>query len=267
MLDSYGRNIHYLRVSVTDRCNLRCTYCMPAEGVPFILHERILRYEQIGSICQTAAKMGFDKIRLTGGEPLVRKGIVELVSIIRKIQGIETLSMTTNGTLLAPLAAELAARGLSSVNISLDTLDPAQYSLLTRGGKVQDAIAGIQAARVAGLPVKLNVVVSTTDSASNGDLPAIEAFARKEGCTVQTIRYYRLDEPKYDDSSYMRPPPCGDCNRIRLLSTGEFKPCLHSDLSVPVDFSNIEQSIRDCVNLKPSCGQSAAQHLVSAIGG
>ena len=161
MLDSSGRRIHYLRVSVTDRCNLRCTYCMPEEGVPFVPHGRILTFEQIASVVSAAAGLGFDKIRLTGGEPLVRKGIADLVSMLAGIDGIRTLGMTTNGTLLAPVAADLARRGLSSVNVSLDSLDPERYALVTRGGKLQSALEGIRAARAAGLPVKLNIVVGT----------------------------------------------------------------------------------------------------------
>ena len=265
MFDSYGRNIHYLRVSVTDRCNLRCTYCMPEEGVPFVPHERILSFERITEVVQAAASLGFDKVRLTGGEPLVRKGLPELVSMISGIPGIATLGMTTNGTLLAPVAAELRRRGLSSVNVSLDTLDPVRFALITRGGDVSDAIAGVRAARAAGLPVKLNVVVACDGSQS--DLASVQRFADAEGCSVQTIRQYRLDETKYDDERYERPSPCAMCDRIRLLATGELKPCLHGDAAIPVDRADIQGSIRACVELKPACGSHASTHLVSAIGG
>ena len=265
MLDSYGRRVRYLRVSVTDRCNLRCTYCMPAEGVPFVPHERILSLERMALVVRAAASLGFDKVRLTGGEPLVRKGLPELVSMIREIPGIETLGMTTNGTLLAPVAADLARRGLSSVNVSLDTLDPGRFSAITRGGDVSDTVAGVRAARAAGLPVKLNVVIGDADD--RADLDAVRAFAEAEGCAVQTIRRYRLDEEKFDDERYERPAPCAACDRIRLLATGELKPCLHGDASVPVDFSDIEGSIRACVALKPACGSRASAHVVSAIGG
>ncbi len=265
MFDSYGRNIHYLRVSVTDRCNLRCTYCMPEEGVPFVPHERILSLERIALVARAAAGLGFDKIRLTGGEPLVRKGLPELVSMISGIPGIATIGMTTNGTLLAPLAAELRRSGLTSVNVSLDTLDPARFALVTRGGDIRDAIAGVRAARLAGFPVKLNVVVA--DDESQADLESVRAFAEAEGCAVQTIRQYRLDETKYDDERYERPSPCAICDRIRLLATGELKPCLHGDAAIAVDWNDIPGSIRDCVALKPACGSHASTHLVSAIGG
>ncbi len=270
MFDSYGRNVHYLRVSVTDRCNLRCTYCMPEEGVPFVPHDRIMSLERIALVVRAAAGLGFDKVRLTGGEPLVRKGIADLVSMLAVIPGIATLSMTTNGTLLAPVAADLRRRGLSSVNVSLDTLDPAGYAAITRGGILADAIAGIRAARLAGLPVKLNVVVSGLEQEQTGesaDLAAVRTFAEAEGCAVQTIRQYRLDEEKFDDERFERPSPCALCDRIRLLATGELKPCLHGDAAVHVDWSNIEESIQACVNMKPACGSHASAHLVSAIGG
>lgn len=265
MLDSYARRINYLRISVTDRCNLRCKYCMPEEGVEFIPHERIISFEKIRDIAAVAASMGFDKLRLTGGEPLVRKGIIKLVAMLAGISGIRILAMTTNGTLLAPMAGELRKAGLSSVNISLDTMDPLLFSELTRGGNINDAIAGIIAARREGFPVKLNTVVS--DSMPKGNLEEVGRFAREHGCLVQTIREYRLDSQKTDDSHFMRPPPCSDCNRIRLLATGELKPCLHNSLAVQVDYGDIAGSIRKCIELKPSCGASLENHAVNSIGG
>lgn len=265
MFDSFGREIHYLRISVTDRCNLRCSYCMPEEGVPWLPHERILSLERMAEVAKAAASLGFRKVRITGGEPLVRKGVVDFVAMLAAVPGIGTIGMTTNGTLLAPLAAELKARGLSSVNISLDTMDEDRYRLLTRGGRLADALAGVEAARKAGLPVKLNAVVGEGDDPA--ELRAVEAYAAALGASVQTIRRYRLDEPKADDERYARPAPCALCDRIRLLATGELKPCLHGDASVPVDFNDIEGSIRRCVDLKPACGQAASEHLVSAIGG
>ncbi|MBN2874124.1 MAG: radical SAM protein [Spirochaetales bacterium] len=265
MYDLYGRRVHYLRVSVTDRCNLRCVYCMPAEGVAFIPHERVISFERIVEVVRAAAGLGFDKVRLTGGEPLVRKGLPDLVSMIAGIPGIETIAMTTNGILLAPLAADLRRRGLSSVNVSLDTLDPERYAAITRGGVLEDAIAGIRAARREGFPVKLNVVMGIDSDPDAYD--SIKRFAADEGCLVQTIREYRLDETKIDDTHYDRPSPCAMCNRIRLLATGELKPCLHGDTTIPVDWNDVSGSIRDCVLAKPAFGTRASSHLVSAIGG
>ncbi|MEN6430000.1 MAG: GTP 3',8-cyclase MoaA [Coriobacteriales bacterium] len=158
--DSFGRRIDYLRISVTDRCNLRCVYCMPPEGVPWKPPEEILSWEEIERFAGIAAKEGISKIRLTGGEPLVRLGIVDHVRRLRKTTGIETIAITTNGTLLPRYAEALVDAGLTRVNISLDTLDPGTYSAITRGGKLADVLKGIDAAFAAGMdPVKINVVV------------------------------------------------------------------------------------------------------------
>lgn len=159
-LDAYNRPISYLRISVTDRCNLRCVYCMPPEGVPWRPHEEILRYEEIETIVRAAAELGISKIRLTGGEPLVRLGIVDLVRMLSRIPGIDDLAMTTNGVLLSRYALALAQVGLKRVNISLDTLRPERFRQITRLGRLDDVLTGIEAARQAGLePIKINTVV------------------------------------------------------------------------------------------------------------
>jgi len=159
-LDAFNRPISYLRVSVTDRCNLRCIYCMPAEGVPWRPHEEILSYEEIETVVRAAASLGITKVRLTGGEPLVRKGLVDLVAMIASIPGIDDLAMTTNGTLLARHAEELKAAGLKRVNVSLDSLWPERFRRITRLGELSDTLEGIAAAKEAGLvPVKVNTVV------------------------------------------------------------------------------------------------------------
>jgi len=160
LIDACQRSISYLRVSVTDRCNLRCLYCMPEQGVPFVPHQEILTLEEIARIIRVAAGMGLRRVRLTGGEPLVRKGIVNLVRWISQTPGIEDISLTTNAMLLPSCAHELAAAGLRRVNVSLDTLRPERFRQITRRGDLSTVMAGIAAARDAGLsPVKLNVVV------------------------------------------------------------------------------------------------------------
>lgn len=160
-LDSLSRPINYLRISVTDRCNLRCVYCMPAEGVsPRFAHDEILRYEEIVRVVQAAAAMGISKVRLTGGEPLARMGIADLVEMIAGVDGIDDISMTTNGILLTRHAERLRVAGLHRVNVSLDTLQPARFRQITRLGELGDVLAGIDAAQRAGLlPIKLNNVV------------------------------------------------------------------------------------------------------------
>jgi cyclic pyranopterin phosphate synthase len=145
---------------VTDRCNLRCVYCMPPEGVVCRPHEEILRYEEIETVVRAAAELGISKIRLTGGEPLVRLGIVALVRSLAHIPGIDDLAMTTNGILLSRYAADLAEAGLQRVNVSLDTLRPERFHSITRLGRLEDVLAGMEAAQRAGLePVKINAVV------------------------------------------------------------------------------------------------------------
>ncbi|MBN2248484.1 MAG: GTP 3',8-cyclase MoaA [Coriobacteriia bacterium] len=158
--DTFGRRIDYLRISVTDRCNLRCVYCMPPDGIEWKAHEDILSFEEIERFARIAAGEGISKIRLTGGEPLVRQGIVDHVRRLRETTGIEAIALTTNGTLLSQYAADLAAAGLKRINISLDTLDPDIYTSITRRGRLDDVLEGMEAAFDAGMdPVKLNVVV------------------------------------------------------------------------------------------------------------
>lgn len=157
-LDRFGRNINYLRISLTDKCNLRCVYCMP-EQMSFRPRHELMADEEILRLVRVCAELGFGKIRLTGGEPTVRTNIVELVRGIAGTAGIHTVAMTTNGILLNQLAQPLAQAGLKRVNISIDTLDPHKFHKLTRWGKVEDVWAGIAAAEKAGLKVKLNAVV------------------------------------------------------------------------------------------------------------
>ncbi len=159
LTDSFSRVIDYLRISVTDKCNLRCIYCMPADGVVPAEHADILRYEEIIRVAKIAARLGVRKIRLTGGEPLVRKNLAVLVSSLKKIDGIEELSLTTNGILLAQQAASLAAAGLDRVNVSIDSLRPERFREITRGGDLAVVLNGLREAERAGLtPIKINVV-------------------------------------------------------------------------------------------------------------
>ena len=159
LIDNFNRHINYLRISVTDRCNLRCVYCMPKEGLSQIGHDDVLRYEEILRIARIAAKKGISKIRITGGEPLVRKNIISLVSDINNINGIEDISITTNGVLLKKCAAQLKKAGLKRINISLDSLEKNKYSEITRGGNLDDVLKGITEAKINGFnPIKINFV-------------------------------------------------------------------------------------------------------------
>jgi GTP 3',8-cyclase len=160
LVDPFSRTIDYLRISVTDRCNLRCLYCMPSGGVKLIPRQEVLHYEEIERLVDIAVRMGVRKVRITGGEPLVRSGIVRFVANLAKIQGLEDISLTTNGTLLEAFAGPLKEAGLTRVNISLDTLDPKKYAHITRGDQLSQVWRGIHQALEKGLmPLKINTVV------------------------------------------------------------------------------------------------------------
>ncbi|MDO4443102.1 MAG: GTP 3',8-cyclase MoaA [Slackia sp.] len=192
MKDSHGRTIDYLRISLTDRCNLRCIYCMPEEGVHALAHEDILSLEEIERLVRIAADMGITRVRLTGGEPLVRRGVVDLVRALRETPGIENVALTTNGILLPRMAEELKAAGLSRVNISLDTLDADQYAAITRRGSFEEAMAGIDAALEAGFsPVKVNAVVVKS---LNQDVLSFARMSIDRPLHVRFIEYMPVGE-------------------------------------------------------------------------
>lgn len=163
LLDRYNRKIEYLRISVTDRCNLRCIYCMPECGIIHKPQREILSFEEITKIVKAGVKLGIDKIRLTGGEPLVRKGVVNLIRLLNDIEGIKDISLTTNGVLLKDFALQLKRAGLKRLNVSLDTLREDRYSLITRRGRLEDVLAGIRKSIEVGLsPLKINVLLLDT---------------------------------------------------------------------------------------------------------
>jgi cyclic pyranopterin phosphate synthase len=168
MLDRYGRNIDYLRISVTDRCNLRCVYCMPEKGIENLKHEDILSYKEILTIIKAISQLGIRKIKITGGEPLVRKGIVNLVRSIKAVKGIEQVTMTTNGILLGDMAEELACAGLHSVNISLDTLNRASFCKITRRDCFDKVLYSLKKSVETGLKTKINCV--PIEEFNGGDL-------------------------------------------------------------------------------------------------
>lgn len=159
MRDQFGRTVDYMRVSVTDRCNLRCVYCMPPEGVTSVPRQQILSFDEIVRICRIGAELGIRTIKLTGGEPLVRRDLPGLLGMLKSIPGIEQVTLTTNGILLKEQISELVSNGLDAVNISIDTLAPCRYREVTRGGSVEKALEGMSAAAgVPGLSVKVNCV-------------------------------------------------------------------------------------------------------------
>lgn len=269
MLDNYNRKINYMRLSVTDRCNLRCRYCMPEAGVSKKKHHDILRHEEMVSIVQAGAKLGIEKVRLTGGEPLIRKGIVNLVSDIKKVKGIKEITMTTNGLLLEAYLDDLVKAGLSRINLSLDTLVASKYSEITRGGDLSKVLNIIPRIMSYGLKLKINVVliggfndqeildfinltvdddidvrfielmpIGQASKWNNGKFVSNQVVL--ESCNLSLIdnndigspaTYYRYGEAK-GRVGLINPISCtfcDSCNRIRVTSDGKIKPCLHSN--------------------------------------
>ena len=222
--DSFQRPINYLRISVTDRCNLRCIYCMPSDGVSLMSHTDILSYEEIYAVVLAAAELGIDKVRLTGGEPLVRSGLPELIQMLASIDTIDDIALTTNGLLLGRYAAELKQAGLRRVNVSLDTLKQDRFEFITRrSGNLSDVLAGIEAARTAGLnPVKINVVVM---AGINDD--ELLDFAAKTIYEGWHVRFIELMLPVGVSTTAAQLVSVGDI-RKRLKPLGELGPCLPS---------------------------------------
>ena len=268
MKDSYGRRIDYMRISVTDLCNLRCAYCMPEEGVRKLEHGDILSVEEIEEIVISAAELGISKIRLTGGEPLVRKGILGIVERITSVPGIAEVTLTTNGTLLKRYATDLKKAGLKRINISVDTIDSEKYREITRGGEISDVLEGIKAAKEAGFKeIKLNAVL--IGGMNDSFIKDMIALAGDEDICVRFIeimpvgecagwskeRFLNISkvleaEPSLEyigidgvSKLYKKPGSkgsvglispisnhfCPTCNKLRLTADGKLKPCLHSD--------------------------------------
>lgn len=215
IIDGYGRRLNYVRISVTDRCNFRCTYCMPAEGAPHLDHSKIMRYEEIIFLCGVMHELGVGKFRFTGGEPLVRKGMVLfLKELKRKLPDVKT-AITTNASLLSLYAGELAGSGIHSLNISLDTLDPVKFASITRIGKLGDVLDGIAAAKEAGIRnIKLNAVLIR--GFNDTEIGALLAFSKKFALKLRLIEFMPLEDGVWDSDAFisgdeiLKMLPCGD---------------------------------------------------------
>jgi len=191
LADRAEGRVDYLRLSITDRCNLRCTYCMPAAGVPPRAHGEILSYEELAAFARVAAGCGISKVRITGGEPLVRHGCADLVGMLARTSGITDISLTTNGLLLPRYAAALRRAGLRRVNISLDSLEPGRFARISRGGRLADALAGLDAAFAAGFaPVKVNALLL---EGVEDELDAFVDLTRERPVHVRFIEFMPLD--------------------------------------------------------------------------
>lgn len=268
MIDCFHRNIDYLRISVTDLCNLRCRYCMPEDGVCKKSHSDMLTEDEMIRAIEAAASLGITKLRITGGEPLVKRNILSICRRAAAVEGIREVCITTNGILLPQLAKPLQEAGVSRLNISLDTLDAQKYGYITRIGSLQDAVNGIEAALNAGFrKIKLNAVL--IGGFNDDEIPALAELTRKWPVDMRFIEMMPMyDSGDFDFSAFIpytkvleklpeaEPLPedgsvarlyrlpgaqgniglispvtahfCGSCNRIRLTADGKIKPCLHS---------------------------------------
>ena len=291
MRDAQGRRIGYLRLSVTDRCNCRCAYCMPADGVPMLSHDDVCSFEELARITEACCELGVSKVRLTGGEPLVRRGLPGLVRMLREVPGVRELAMTTNATLLAPVAEELRAAGLDRLNVSLDSLRPERYAAITRGARLGDALAGLRAAGDAGFTgTKVNCVLM--GGVNDDEITDFVALTREHPWQVRFIermpmgcgknfgtylpsqavldRCPELEPISHDGvaACYRLPDAkgtvgliapmshafCAECSRIRITADGKLKPCLHSDVEIALrglSGEELEQAIRRGILMKP----------------
>ncbi|MCD4736310.1 MAG: GTP 3',8-cyclase MoaA [Bacteroidales bacterium] len=266
MLDSFNRQINYLRISVTDRCNLRCTYCMPECGIQLLKHEDILTFEEIYQFTKEAVERGIEKVRITGGEPLVRKGIADLVKMLASIDGIKDLSMTTNGILLEKFASTLSKAGLQRVNISLDTIDPNRYMEITRTGDLSDVMKGIEAAIQAGLtPIKINCVVKK--SPMEKDALDVAGFCKEKGLQIRYIREMDLEKGRFSKVIGGEGGHCSSCNRLRLTANGRVKPCLFNNLEYNIRELGNQKAIEMAVHNKPEKGTVNETNKFCNIGG
>jgi len=268
MIDRTGRDITYLRISVTDKCNLRCRYCMPAEGVCKKEHSQMLTEDEIVAVVQAAAELGITKVRITGGEPLIKKNILSICRRTAAVEGIREVCLTTNGLRLPQYAKELKEAGVSRINLSLDTLDPAKYAYMTRIGQIEDFHAGMEAALSAGFhKIKINTVL--IGGFNDDEIKNLAGLTRKYPVDVRFIELMPMyDSGDFDEKAFIpctrvleelpdaapvepdggvaklyRLPDaigniglispvsahfCSACNRIRLTADGKLKPCLHA---------------------------------------
>jgi len=232
--DKLGRRVNQVRLSVTDRCNLRCVYCMPEGGVKSVSHQEILRYEEIIRLAKIFVGLGVSKLRITGGEPLVRKDVVSLVDKLCRIPGLQSVPMTTNGTLLTQFAEPLRKAGVTQLNISLDTLNRDKYRAMTRFDKLADVIEGIRAARAAGVRIRINVV--PVRGWNDGEVLDFADFANAERLTLRFIEFMPFSKNQWEREKFI---PTEELKaiigrRYTLLSEGRDYP------SAPAEYFRVK---------------------------
>jgi cyclic pyranopterin phosphate synthase len=239
---------------------------MPEEGIKLFRHEQILSFDEITGFTKVAVSNGVTKVRITGGEPLARKGVTVLIRMISEINGIEDLSMTTNATLLKQYAQELRAAGLQRVNISLDTIDPEKFKSITRTGDINDVFEGINAAKSAGLyPVKINCVIK--DSKEEEETRAVTRFCKNNDLEIRYIRQMDLVKGHFSIVDGGIGGDCSLCNRLRLTSNGKLKPCLFSNIEFDIRELGFEKAIKRAAESKPECGSKNETDAFYNIGG
>ena len=266
MYDKFNRRINYLRISVTDRCNLRCTYCMPECGIKLLDHNQIISYEEIVEVVKASVAMGVDKVRITGGEPLVRKGIVDLVRMIAQIPGVKDFGITTNGILLKKYARDLKEAGLNRVNVSLDTLNPEKFRQITRLGDIGPVLEGIAEARKVGLhPIKINCVIQK--SSQEFDAVEVSSYCKKNDLQIRYIHQMDLNLGYFSPVEGGDGGDCKICNRLRLTANGMIKPCLFSNNEYSIRELGIEEAFSMALKHKPKCGSVNTVGEFYNIGG
>lgn len=266
MLDAFRRDINYLRISVTDRCNMRCTYCMPEGGMKLFKHEEILSFEEIYEFVKVAVKFGVDKIRFTGGEPLVRNDFPELVKMISSINGIKDMSMTTNGLLLYDYADVLKEYGLKRPNISLDSMIPENFKKITRGGDINKVLKGIEKAKQLGFdPIKINCVIK--ENQFEEDAQTVAKFCIENNLHIRYIKQMDLKKGEFWVVEGGSGGDCSNCNRLRLTSNGKLKPCLFNDTEYDIRILGAEEAIKKAVLSKPEKGNANNSSSFSNVGG
>lgn len=239
---------------------------MPEEGIKQFSHQEILSFEEIVDVVKIAVNMGIDKFRITGGEPLVRKGIIDLISMISQVEGVRDFSMTSNGILLESMAKDLKLAGLHRINISLDTLDPKEYKIITRGGDLNKVLIGINAAQKAGLnPIKLNCVIEKSSLEPNAQM--VKEFADKNNLSVRFITKMSLETGEFSIVEGGEGGHCTICNRLRLSANGYIMPCLFNDQKFNIRQLGIENAFLLAIKNKPPCGEISKNHDFFNIGG
>ncbi len=225
--DSFGRKINYLRLSITDRCNFRCSYCMPQEGIDKVTHREILSYEELLVLSRAVVPLGIEKIRITGGEPLVRSGILGFLKDLVAIPQLRQLVLTTNGALLAPMAADLRKAGVQRLNISLDSLQEDKFKAITRCGRLSDVLAGISSAEEAGFPIKINVVAMR--GVNDDEITDFAALTVNKPYAVRFIEYM----PTHKEESWQSRVIPGEEMLRRVAEKFSLQPVIRGEMAGP----------------------------------